>query len=165
MLLLKIFYIQMHGKHLLHDRNDDLKKFRANLAVEVKSTFIIVYDQEKANDMMRTAIFQRGRSFTADEDYNRDVDRCQFTARFKKSRDVHVPKYTEFMIHDIGVHSINEKQSIITYSFVNSSSGEKGDETSDLIPFALECVVDAKRAFTYKMFRLQVGHRMELVVK
>ena len=143
----------------------ELKDYTTRMAIKVNRTLTFVYNQRAVQKGMRPIIFQYGNVYTADTPREESKNHCAFTIGIKVNKDIKIFSGTLLKVNEVRVLNNSSSRFVISYGFVDSSTGKKTIEHSEYSPLTLECSIRKEDKFTYKMFKEITGDRLELGLK
>lgn len=143
----------------------ELKDYTTRMAIKVNRTLTFVYNQKAVQQGMRPIIFQYGNVYTADTPREEDKNHCAFTIGIKVNKDIQIFSGTLLKVNEVKVLDNSSSRFVISYGFVDPSTGKKTIEHSEYSPLSLECSIRKEDKFTYKLFKKITGDRLELGLK
>lgn len=143
----------------------ELKDYTMRMAIKVNRTLTFIYNQRNVQQGMRPIIFQYGNVYTADTPREESKNHCTFNIGIKANKDIQIFAGTLLKVSDVKVLDNSSSRFVISYSFVDSSTGKQMIAHSEYSPLSLECSIRKEDKFTYKMFKHITGDRLELGLK
>lgn len=143
----------------------NLTQFKKDIAIRINRTLKFVYNQKNAQMGMRPVIFYRSKVYTADDDIYEGKDHCTFRVKINSNQDVHLYAGTLLKVKTVNFLKNSGGRWVLSYSFVDPTTGKSDYQFKDLTPFNLNCVYQKQDEFTYKKFKEITSDRVEIGLK
>ena len=145
--------------------SQNLTQYKKNISFKIKRTLKFLYNQKKVQNGMRPIIFKNGRAFTSDNAEIKDSDHCTFQIKIKKNKDINIYAGTLLKVETIKELRNSAGRKVLSYSFVDPSSGKPKRKFTDFVPFYLNCTFPTEKEFTYKYFKEVTSDRIQIGLK
>lgn len=139
--------------------DSDLHRFGRHVEIEVTQNLRFPFSgQGGAGDKMRFIVFQRGQTLQSMGRIDRNHPWCAFQIEIKRDEDTVIQRRTKFS--PVSVSRTEARSQVISYNFVDFSTGRRGFDHPRFTPFTLECSIGRDEILTPKLLEEISGGRI-----